>query len=93
MRLFSISIKIKYLERFSNLLNFNRRKDINLKEILRANSILEFDDKFTRKMNEHNDLDDYYKCLTIKGQIKKIKVPLLFLNSKDDPLNISFGIN
>jgi len=67
----------------------NRSKlPFNLEKVLKASTIREFDEHFTSRSFGYEGSKAYYKatCLSSKS-LGQIKVPLLFLNSKDDPFS------
>ena len=61
-------------------------KKINIEDVLRTTSSQEFDRKFTIKVAEHTDTEGYYKAGSCEDMLKNIKVPVLLLSSKDDPV-------
>lgn len=48
--------------------------------------ILDFDNEITAPINNWKDRDDYYRTSACYHRVPNIKIPTLFLNSKDDPI-------
>jgi len=58
---------------------------MDLSKLAKANSIWEFDDKFTAPLHGFRDAPDYYtKCSAIHF-IESIKIPTLVVNAANDP--------
>lgn len=60
---------------------------VEVEEALQANNFIVFDEFFTRRMLGYRSTDEYYKKFSCVGDLKNIKVPLLCLQSKDDPIS------
>lgn len=58
---------------------------IDLGNINKLNSFLEFDDKVTAPLHGFIDGDDYYHRASSRSDLKHIKVPTLILQARDDP--------
>ena len=89
--LFILSALEDQLESISTdlLLNYNDElleKKIVLKEVVKARSSLEFDQKFTIKLYGYENTDEYYKQASVASSLNKIQIPVLALSSKDDPV-------
>ena len=60
---------------------------VEVEDALQANNFIVFDEYFTRRMLGYRSTDEYYKKFSCVGDLKNIKVPLLCLQSKDDPIS------
>jgi len=56
----------------------------NPEQIRRAQSIRDFDERFTSKMFGFANADEYYRAATMTGRVNRIRVPTLSLNAADD---------
>ncbi|EEB17238.1 alpha/beta hydrolase domain containing protein, putative [Pediculus humanus corporis] len=79
----SIILKHRYI-----LLNKDSMKKFNLneREIISAATLPELDDVFTRKIYKFNSVDEMYIWSSSVNYLQNIKHPIVFINSKDDPL-------
>jgi len=59
---------------------------IDVPSILEIKSVQDFDLQFTCKLNGYEDLQNYYKEHSCISLLPKISVPIMLLNSLDDPL-------
>ncbi|KAL4493049.1 hypothetical protein ABPG72_003134 [Tetrahymena utriculariae] len=59
--------------------------NINLEKALKAVNTTEFDEHFSKHLYGHKTIFDYYEDLSCINQLKNVQIPLLCLNSKDDP--------
>lgn len=64
----------------SNYQQFKRNK------VLMATSLQEIDKHFVRRMAGYESLADYYSNSSSSKYINNIKIPMLLINSEDDPL-------
>lgn len=55
-------------------------------KVLMATSLKEIDEHFGRKMAGYQSVDDYYKYSSSSYYIDKVEIPMLLVNSQDDPL-------
>ena len=62
-------------------------ESVSVDEALKATSFIDFDEYFTRRMLGYNSTDEYYKGFGCVSDIKNIKVPLLCLQTQDDPIS------
>ncbi|KAM9815821.1 monoacylglycerol lipase ABHD2-like [Syngnathus typhle] len=60
--------------------------DADLTRLCAATSLAQIDDSIMRKFHGYNSLDEYYKQESCVRYIHKVTVPLLLMNSSDDPL-------
>jgi predicted alpha/beta-fold hydrolase len=67
---------------------------VNLQTLLSTKSLREFHTNFSLKVfDQHKTLDEYFGTTNITDQhIKNVSIPLLCLQSKDDPIVVSHGI-
>lgn len=68
---------------------FSTIKEIDLKSVLCATTLSEFDSKFTVQLHSNNMKDiynDYYLPNCCSEHIDKISVPVLCINAKDDAI-------
>lgn len=66
------------------------RKSFNFSQIedaLKAKSFIDFDENFTRRMLGFKSTQEYYKKFSCIYDLKSISIPLLCLQSKDDPIS------
>lgn len=63
-----------------------KEKGICLEEVANCQSSKEFDTKFTIKLYGYESPEKYYDEASVVHVLEKIKVPVLSLNSKDDPI-------
>uniref|UniRef100_A0A8C1FPP9 Monoacylglycerol lipase ABHD2 n=1 Tax=Cyprinus carpio carpio TaxID=630221 RepID=A0A8C1FPP9_CYPCA len=60
--------------------------DADLSRLYTATSLMQIDDNIMRKFHGHNSLKEYYEKESCVHYIHNINVPLLLVNSGDDPL-------
>ncbi|XP_019729577.1 monoacylglycerol lipase ABHD2-B-like [Hippocampus comes] len=60
--------------------------DGDLSRLCAATSITQIDDSIMRKFHGYSSLDEYYKQESCVRYMHKVSVPLLLMNSSDDPL-------
>ncbi|KAM4572894.1 monoacylglycerol lipase ABHD2-like isoform 1-T2 [Odontesthes bonariensis] len=60
--------------------------DADLSRLYAATSLMQLDDDVMRKFHGHNSLREYYEKESCVHYIHKVSVPLLLVNSLDDPL-------
>lgn len=66
------------------------RKSYNfsqIEEALKANNFIDFDENFTRRMLGFKSTQEYYKKFSCIYDLKNISIPILCLQSKDDPIS------
>ena len=49
-------------------------------------TLQELDDVYTRKLAGFNNVTDFYNAMSCTHHLKNIQVPVVFINSKDDPI-------
>ena len=49
-------------------------------------TLLELDDIYTRRLAGFSSLGDFYTAMSCKPHLPNIKVPMVFINSMDDPI-------
>uniref|UniRef100_A0A1B6EDK0 AB hydrolase-1 domain-containing protein n=1 Tax=Clastoptera arizonana TaxID=38151 RepID=A0A1B6EDK0_9HEMI len=64
----------------------------DIENVLRSQTVREFDASFTTKQFGYKDVDDYYRHATLHEKIDKIKIPVLCLSAADDPFQPLDGI-
>ena len=62
-------------------------KNVDIEGARESFSILQFDKKFTFNMFENINPDSYYDVLSCDTHLSDIKSPMLFINSKTDPIS------
>jgi len=72
----------KYFTRHDNVL----RRHIDAGAVERSRNIMELDQNVTLKMFKYPTLQDYYKDCSCVSVMPQISIPVLFLNSLDDPI-------
>ena len=65
---------------------FMKSKGVNIRKVLDSKNNKEFDEQCSILDLELDHPDKYYEMLTSKNLIKEISVPVLSINSEDDPL-------
>ncbi|XP_061678451.1 monoacylglycerol lipase ABHD2-like [Syngnathoides biaculeatus] len=60
--------------------------DADLSRMCAATSLMQIDDSIMRKFHGYTSLDEYYKQESCVRYMHKVTVPLLLMNSSDDPL-------
>ncbi|XP_067944259.1 phospholipase ABHD3-like [Watersipora subatra] len=60
-------------------------KLVNLDHVRKSDTIHEFDESFTAKVFGFDSLDHYYSSAGLADKFQRIRIPLLALNSADDP--------
>ncbi|MCI4383306.1 hypothetical protein PGIGA_G00024840 [Pangasianodon gigas] len=60
--------------------------DADLRRLYTATSLMQIDDNIMRKFHGHNSLKEYYEKESCVHYIHNVNVPLLLVNSADDPL-------
>lgn len=59
---------------------------INERQVFNAGTLFELDDLYTRKVSGFNNIQDFYRSMSCCHHLKNIKIPMVFLNSLDDPV-------
>nr|CAD2164714.1 unnamed protein product [Meloidogyne enterolobii] len=59
---------------------------INEKQLWSSTSLLWLDECYSRRIYGFSSLEDYYEEISCLQHIKGIKLPMIFINSLDDPL-------
>ncbi|KAM9854020.1 monoacylglycerol lipase ABHD2-like [Aulostomus maculatus] len=67
-------------------MNSSNIADADLNRLYAATSLMQIDDSIMRKFHGYSSLKDYYEKESCVHYIHKVTVPLLLLNSSDDPL-------
>ena len=49
-------------------------------------TLQELDDVYTRKLAGFNNVSDFYNSMSCTHHLKNIRVPIVFINSRDDPI-------
>jgi len=66
---------------------------ILVEDILKVKSLRDYHSLFTVKLYEHKDIQDYFILSKVfDSHINNVKIPLLVLHSKDDPIAVSKSI-
>ena len=58
----------------------------DLRRLKKARTLREFDSVYTAPMHGFADVDDYWRCASVRWDLQKIKTPLLCINALNDPL-------
>ena len=83
------SLREQYDSVFSYLVGMKKKLEeqgISLEEISNCKSSLEFDTKFTIKLYGYESPEKYYHDASVVHRLENIKIPVLALSSKDDPI-------
>lgn len=81
---FLIKLKIKIKEKYDK--NPNYRSEIDLKAVLKAKNLEEFDEAFTSKYFGFKGAKDYYEKSNTVKTLKNIKIPTYIITPLDDPI-------
>ncbi|MED6283344.1 Monoacylglycerol lipase ABHD2-A [Characodon lateralis] len=63
-----------------------KKVDADLSRLYIATSLMQIDDNIMRKLHGHSSLKEYYEKESCVHYIHNVDVPLLLVNSADDPL-------
>ena len=55
-------------------------------KVFNSATLQELDDVYTRKLAGFNNVTDFYNAMSCTHHLKNIKVPIVFINSRDDPI-------
>lgn len=66
--------------------SFKREKDICERDVWAAASLVDLDNVYTRKVEGYELVDDLYKCSSSVHYLDGIRVPMVFINARDDPI-------
>ncbi|XP_025198095.1 abhydrolase domain-containing protein 2 [Melanaphis sacchari] len=82
------AIKALILKHRSKLLADDIKEQYSLieKDIISAATLPELDDAYTRKVNNFKNLHEFYRWSSCLHYINNVKTPMIFINSRDDPL-------
>lgn len=78
-----------FLPNYEVLQSLKETHGINFEEVLKIKSLRDFHQIFTVKVFEHKDVEEYFSTIRIHdSHIKNIKVPMLVMHAKDDPISV-----
>ncbi|KAL4476789.1 hypothetical protein ABPG72_010626 [Tetrahymena utriculariae] len=85
---FLLNTRKKILRQYKHIFRDQRPNYTNYDydELLLAKTCRELDNKFTSKLLGYRTADEYYKNISSIHYIDQIKIPVLFIQSKDDPI-------
>jgi len=63
-----------------------KKLGITERQVYSSATLLELDDIYTRRLAGFPNLPDFYNAMSCKHHLKNIKVPMVFINSVDDPI-------
>ena len=63
-----------------------QKYEINERAIWSAASLVELDEAYTRRISGFATMEEFYKKSSCVSVWDKIKVPMVFVNAKDDPI-------
>ncbi|CAH1116549.1 unnamed protein product [Phaedon cochleariae] len=66
--------------------DIKRKYNLNEREIISAATLPELDEAYGRKVQEFDSLTDYYRWCSSKYYHNDINLPIIFINTKDDPI-------
>ncbi|XP_033110232.1 phospholipase ABHD3-like [Anneissia japonica] len=66
---------------------FEKHYDPEISQALKANTIREFDSKFTTKVFGYEDVNQYYEDACLHTKVQDVKIPTVCLNAGDDPIS------
>jgi len=60
---------------------------LNIQDLLKVKSLRDFHTQFTVKLFEHKDIGEYFETTRVSdSHVENVKIPLLILHAKDDPI-------
>jgi hypothetical protein len=63
-----------------------RKYGFSDKEVFQAATLQELDDVYTRRLNGCDNVQEFYRSSSCVHHMKTIQVPMVFINSMDDPI-------
>ena len=63
-----------------------RKTGVNERQVLNAATLNELDDLYTRRLAGFNNLSDFYTAMSCSNHLRNIRVPMVFINARDDPI-------
>jgi len=63
-----------------------KKLGITERQVYSSATLLELDDIYTRRLAGFKNLPDFYNAMSCKHHLHNIKVPVVFINSADDPI-------
>ena len=87
-----ISCLVSYLERRNSrkirksMENCKNIKNMDMEELVNCYSVKKFDEIFSAKMYGNKSADDYYRHISSCEKMQYIDIPVLCINSYDDPM-------
>ena len=63
-----------------------RKAGVNERQVLNAATLNELDDLYTRRLAGFNNLSDFYTAMSCSNHLRNIRVPMVFINARDDPI-------
>lgn len=66
---------------------------IDFEALKKCNTTFEFDKEFTFKLVKENDSKEYYKTFSCHEDLENVDVPVLFIQSRNDPISTFFKKN
>ena len=87
-----ISCLVSFLERRNSrkirksLENCKNIKNMNIEELVNCYDVKKFDEIFSAKVYGDKSADDYYRNISSCNKMEKIDVPVLCIQSDDDPM-------
>merc|ERR1719431_2019652 len=63
-----------------------RKLGISERQVLNSATLYELDDVYTRKLAGFSNVSDFYQAMSCRPHLSNIKVPMVFINSLDDPI-------
>ena len=87
-----ISCLVSFLERRNSrkirkaLENCKNIKGMNIEELVNCYSVKKFDEIFSAKIYGNKSADDYYRNISSCEKMENIDIPVLCINSYDDPM-------
>ncbi|XP_007573520.1 monoacylglycerol lipase ABHD2 [Poecilia formosa] len=80
------NMKKLILSHRGSLLTSSNIGDTDLNKLCAATSLMQIDDNIMRKFHGYNSLREYYEKESCVHYVHNVSVPLLLVNSSDDPL-------
>ena len=63
-----------------------QEKGLNLKEISNSKTLRDFDTRFTAKMVDLTNCDEYYNSISGHKRLEYVSIPVLSISSRHDPV-------
>jgi len=63
-----------------------RKLNVTERQVFNSGTLQELDELYTRRLAGFSNVTDFYKSMSSCNHLKNIKIPMVFINSLDDPI-------